>query len=323
MARGNYKKPKALKKHTAKELALKNARSLAKMKNEVDTKWKDLSSVITAMDCFPETTAASVTCLNAIPPLSVKNTEASDQFLNTSNCRVGQKIYISGLYLKLQAYWNTADEASTDLRYPPYCHVNWAVVRQKSAVQGVEANIADLAVPTPLDVWQNPAQTDAVLTSDPDENLGGGGGALNNLLFQNMNNSKNYVIMKRGCIYLPGPGNVNTAPAETSTDDQITTFTPGSLANSETRAFSGNLAKTWSLNLHPKCQTQYFQADIEGTDQTTTAQDLQKPIKNAIYLMYWVDVGGASSRFRPPTGSGYVYQLPELTFNCRTRFRDL
>ncbi len=322
MAR-KHKKSKPLKKHTAKELALKNARSLAKMKAEVDTKWKDTSSIITAMDCFPETTNASVTCLNAVPPLNVKNTAASDQFLNTSNARIGNKIYISGLYLKMQAYWNTQDEPSTDQRYPPYCHVNWAVVRQKNAVQGVEANVADFAIPTPLDVWQNPAQTDAVLTDDPDENLGGGGGALNNLLFQNMNNSKNYQVIKKGCIYLPGPGNVNTAPAETSTDDQITTFTPASLANTETRAFGGSLAKTWSLNLHPKCQTQFFQADIEGTDQTTTNQDLTFPIKNAIYLMYWVDVGGASSRFRPPPGSGYVYTLPELTFNCRCRYRDL
>ena len=324
MPRNKFRKPKPLKKHSAKQLALKNARSLAKMKTEVDTKWSDLSTVITGMKCFPETTGIlSSDCLNSIPPLAVKNTSTSDQFLNTSNRRVGNKVYISGIYLKLQAYWNNQTEASTTQRYPPYCHVNWAVVRQKNAVQGVEANIADLAIPGPLDVWQNPAQTSAVLTDDPDEALSAGGGALNNLVFQNMNNSKNYVVMKKGCIYLPGPGNVNTAPAELPTDDQITTFTPGSLANSETRAFGGSLAKTWSINLHPKCQSQFFQADEDGVDYLTNINNLSKPIRNAIYLMYWIDVGGASSRFRPPAGSGYVYTLPELTYNCRCRFRDI
>lgn len=318
-----FRKPKPLKKHSAKELALKNARKLERMKSEVDTKWKDTSLILTGMNCFPETLPTDSFCLNPVTPLGVKNTSTSDQFLNTSNRRIGNKIYISGLYLKLQAYWNTQGEASTVQRYPPYCHINWAVVRQKNAVQGVEANINDLAIPSPLDVWQNPAQTDDVITEDPDQSLAGGGGALNNLLFQNMNNSKNYVIMKKGCIYLPGPANVNTAPAETPTDDQITTFTPASLANAETRAFSGSLAKTWSVNLHPKCTTQFFQADLDGVDSLTNQINLSKPIKNAIYFMAWVDVGGASSRFRPPAGSGYVYTLPELTYNCRCRFRDM
>lgn len=323
MAR-KFRKPKPLKKHSAKELALKNARKLEKMKSQVDTKWNDTSAVITGMKCFPETTPTTgAMCLNSITPLAVKNTSTSDQFLNTSNRRIGTKVYISGLYLKLQAYWNQQTEASTAERYPPYCHVNWAVVRQKNAVQGVEADIDDLQIPGPLDVWQNPAQTEAVITDDPDEDLAGGGGALNNLLFQNMNNSRNYVVMKKGCIYLPGPGNVNTAPAETPTDDQITTFTPATVANSETRAFGGSLAKTWSVNLHPKCQSQYFQADYDGVDYLTNIINLGKPIKNGLYLMYWIDVGGASSRFRPPAGSGYVYTLPELTFNCRCRFRDL
>lgn len=321
-----FRKSKPLKKHSAKELALKNARSLAKMKSEVDTKWYDQSQTFTSasLHCFPETVASdSAFVLNGLLPLGVANTSAQDQYLNTSNRRIGNKVYISGIYVKLQAYWNQTLNSSIDVRYPPYAHINWAIVRQKNAVAGVEADAQDTTVPGPLDVWQNPAQTDNVLTEDPDTVLGAGEGALNDLLFQNMNNSKNYVVLKKGCIYLAGPANVNIAPAETAADDQITTFTPAGLANVEARQFGGSLVKTLSLNVHPKCQTQFFQANIGGNEQATTTGDLTFPIRNGIYFMIWTDVGGASSRFRPPAGSTFTYATPECAINCRTRFRDM
>ena len=320
-----YKKPKALKKHTAKELALKNARSLAKMKGQVDTKWYDKNIQITSatLVCLPETTTASSSLLNGILPLGNRAPGADATFINTSNRRVGSKVYISGVYLKCQAFWDQPDEPSSEERYPPYCHINWAVVRQKNAVAGVEADAGATQAPQPLDVWQNPAQTDSVLTDDPDTALVGGNQPLGNLPFQNMNNSKNYHILKRGRIYLGGPGNVNIAPAETPADDQITTFTPASLENQECRAFSTSLVKTFDVNMHPKCITQFFQMDEAGNDASTTAVDLTTPVKNGIYFMYWTDVGGASSRFRPPAGSGYTYTLPKMSVNVRVRFRDL
>ncbi len=322
-----YKKPKALKKHTAKELALKNARSLAKMKGQVDTKWYDKNFLATSASlvCLPETTTSSTSLLNGILPLGNLGSASvtTPTFINTSNRRVGNKVYISGVYLKCQAYWDQPDEPSTDERYPPYCHINWAVVKQKNAVAGVEADANQTARPAPLDVWQNPAQTDDVLTEPADTALSAGTQPLGNLPFQNMNNSKNYHILKRGRVYLGGPANVNIAPAETPTDDQITTFTPATLANQECRAFSTSLVKTFDVNIHPKCITQFFQMDESGVDSTTTAVDLTTPIKNGIYFMYWTDVGGASSRFRPPAGSGYVYTIPKLSVNVRVRFRDL
>lgn len=318
-----YKKPKALKKHSAKELALKNARSLAKMKGQVDTKWYDNNFNISSatLRCLPETTTASAALLNGILPLGNRSPGTDPTFINTSNRRVGSKVYISGVYLKCQAFWNQPEEAGE--RYPPYCHINWAVVKQKNAVAGVEADPGATARPQPLDVWQNPAQTDNVLTLPPSNPLTGGAQPLGNLPFQNMNNSKNYHILKRGRIYLGGPGNVNTAPAETATDDQITTFTPATLENQECRAFSTSLVKTFDVNMHPKCITQFFQMDEAGVDAPTTAVDLTVPVKNGIYLMYWTDVGGASSRFRPPAGAGYTYTLPYFSVNCRVRFRDL
>lgn len=320
-----YKKPKALKKHSAKELALKNARSLAKMKGQVDTKWYDQKFVASAasMVCLPETTTSSSLLLNGIWPLGTSSV-AADQatLINSSNRRVGSKVYISGVYLKCQAYWDQPNEPSSEERYPPYVHINWAVVRQKNSEAGVEAAAGDTAQPTPLDVWQNPVQSNSVITIDPDEALVGANAPLGNLPFQNMNNSKNYHILKRGRIYLGGPGNVNIAPAETAADDQITTFTPASLANQECRAFSTSLVKTFDVNLHPKCITQYFQLDRNGIE-TTDITEVTTPVKNGIYFMFWTDVGGASSRFRPPAGSGYTYTLPKLCINARVRFRDM
>ncbi len=321
-----HKKPKPLKKRSAKSIALQVHRKLSKMEKQVDTKWNDRTIGYSSQSyaCFPETTVVnSVYNLTNIQPLGVTNTATTDQFLNSANKRVGTKVYISGLYLKLQAFWDNQLEASTDVRYPPYCNINWAVVRQKNNEGGVAADAADIIPPQPLDVWQNPAIQDTPLTGEPDTALTISDAPLGNLVFRNMNNSKNYVVLKRGCIYMNGPGNVNTAPAETSTDDQITTFTPGSLANSEMRNFGSNAVKTFNINLHPKCITQWFQADVAGTEQDTTASDLLTPIKNGLYFMSWVDVGGASTRFRPPGGAGYVYDLPSLVGNVRVRFRDL
>ena len=321
-----HKKSKPLKKQSAKKIALSLHRKLAKMEKQVDTKWHDKSAFFTAATykCFPETdNSVSIYNLTDIPPLSVKNSSANDQFINTANKRIGSKVYISGLYLKMQAYWDNQATGSDAVRYPPYCHINWAVVRQKNNEGGVGADPSEIVPPGPLDVWANPAIQGSVLTSDPDTPLPTGSGAFNDLLFQNMNNSKNYVVLKKGCVYLNGPGNVNTAPAETQTDDQITTFTPASLANAEMRQFGSNAAKTFSLQIHPKCVTQWFQQDTAGVDQTTHVAELLTPIRNGIYLMSWVDIGGASSRFRPPPASGYVYALPSLVANIRTRFRDL
>lgn len=320
-----YKKPKPLKKYSGKELALKNARSLAKMKGQVDTKWYDQTFTISSASlvCLPETTTTASQLLNGIWPLGTSSAATTQATLiNSSNRRVGSKVYISGVYLKCQAYWDQPDEPSSEERYPPYCHINWAVVRQKNSEAGVEASAGDTTRPTPLDVWQNPAQTNSVFTIDPDEALVGANAPLGNLPFQNMNNSKNYHILKRGRIYLGGPGNVNIAPAETAADDQITTFTPASLANQECRAFSTSLVKTFDVNMHPKCITQYFQMDRNGVD-TTDITEAITPVKNGIYFMFWTDVGGASSRFRPPAGSGYTYTLPKMVVNARVRFRDM
>jgi len=321
-----HRKSKPLKKQSAKSIALKVHRKLSKMEKQVDTKWHDKTATFTqaSFKCFPETTAAfSVSNLTNIQPLSVDTTATQAQFINSSNKRVGSKVYISGLYLKMQAFWDNQSAGSDSERYPPYCHINWAVVRQKNNEGGVGADPADIVAPSPLDVWANPATIGSVLTQDPDTALSTSEGAYNDLVFQNMNNSKNYHVLKKGCIYLNGPANINTAPAEPSTDDQITTCTPASVANAEMRQFGGNAAKTLSLNIHPKCITQWFQMDIAGVDDVTHASELLTPIRNGLYFMTWVDVGGASSRFRPPLGSGYTYSIPSLAVNVRTRFRDL
>ena len=142
-----------------------------------------------------------------------------------------------------------------------------------------------------------------------------------------MNNGKNYHILDRGSFVLPAPTQVNnspavfawhTPPAPTSQLEAYgsSTFKDIALAHYTPHQFSGNSCRTIKVRLHPKCKTRYFQSE---NNEDIAAANI-RPIKNGIYLMYWTDSVGTSSRWpAPPVTPAGTYVGPQITANWRTR----
>lgn len=344
MGRYRKRKNKPLYKHSAKKLAVKNARALAKMEADEETKWIDEHSLATSCRNFPETTNADVLCLNSIRPRSVLPTATSEIAINTSNTREGAEVYISGIYLNVQFYW---DMTTTDnLFYPPFATINYAIVRELKNQSALAANIpGSYQRPGPLDVFTNPLQG---------QNTGAGAtpfsvpeGPLSNLVFRNMNNGHNYKILRKGQFILPGPTQVNSYPptrrsADTppQPNDQWIQGFPSTAYKSvhdgavtpSTRTdwsytphqFSGNTCRTLRFHLHPKTKCRYSQTD----NSRPTSDEEVEPMMNGVYFMYWTDsASGPSSRWPTiPQGADANVEYvrgPTMLANWRTRFKDV
>lgn len=328
MAIRKRKKRKPLYKQSAKKLALANHRALQKMEGEDEHKWIDESVSAARLLCFPESNTQSVVCLNEIQPMNVNAAgAATEAMINSANRRQGAEVYISGVYINLQAYWPAS--LLTSQFYPPFATINWVVVRQKVNQGGVTANLPDSQEALLTDVFVNPLAGESTTLPASNPQFSPAQAPLGNLVFQNMNNGKNYHILDRGSFILPAPTQVNgnagyTVPATTGGNQPTYNVPAGAYKNSgatlaTSHQFSGNTCKTVKIRLHPKCKTRYFQS----ANNVGLLQQNVRPIKNGIYLMYWTDSIGVSSRWSGPSGwVGATFVGPQLTANWRTRFTD-
>ena len=344
MGKWRKRKNKPLYKHSAKKLAVKNARALAKMEADEETKWIDEHSAATTLKCFPETDTGSVICLNAIRPRSLLPTATSDIALNTSNTREGAEVYISGVYLNVQFYWDMTTES--DQFYPPFATINYAIVREVKNISAVQASIAGSYVPPAvLDVFTNPLQgqnTSAGATPFATDE-----GPLGNLVFRNMNNGHNYKILRKGQFILPGPTQVNSYPPTQRSEhtpsaptNQIIQGFAASAFKSDPNAglppssrtdwsytphqFSGNTCRTLRFHLHPKTKSRYSQTE----NNVAVSDEEVQPMTNGIYFMYWTDSATSGSSRWPsiPQGATAGVQYvrgPTVLANWRTRFKDV
>lgn len=320
------RKKKPLYKQSAKKLALANRRALQKMESEEEHKWIDESESSVRLLCFPESNTQSVVCLNSIEPLNVDATSTSTEtMINSANRRQGAEVYISGIYLNMQFYWPGA--LTPTQFYPPFATINWVVVRQKVNQGGVTANLPDAQEALLTDVFVNPLADESTTLPGSNPTFSTITAPLGNLVFQNMNNGKNYHILDRGSFIMAAPTQVNgveatftwhpepNPPSDLQYNPMGTFKIPGSTVATP-HQFSGNACRTVKVRIHPKCKTRYFQVENnEGLLQQNV-----RPIKNGVYLMYWTDSVGLSSRWPAPPGGTYVG--PQLTANWRTRFKD-
>lgn len=328
MAPRKRKKGKPLYKQSAKKLALANRKAIQKMESEEEHKWIDESESGVRLVCFPESNTQSVVCLNSIEPLNVDVTgTGTETMINSVNRRAGAEVYISGIYLNMQIYWPGG--LSQSQYYPPFATINWVVVRQKVNSGGVTANLPDSQEALLTDVFVNPLADESTTLPGSNPAFSLQNAPLGNLVFQNMNNGKNYVILDRGSFILPSPTQVSQYPAVSGpvvvpagsqyVATTASTFKDTGLNHYVPHQFSGNACKTIKVRLHPKCKTRYFQ--VENNEETGPANI--RPIKNGIYLMYWTDSVGTSSRWPvPPVTPAGTYVGPQITANWRIRFTD-
>lgn len=320
------RKKKPLYKQSAKKLALANRRALKKMEAEEEYKWIDESQSAVRMVCFPETSTQSVDCLNLIEPLNVDTVDDQpEQMLNTSNRRIGSQVYISGIYLNLQFYWPQIT-ARTQF-YPPFATINYAVVLQKKNAAAVTANLPDNQEALVTNVFVNPLADESTTSPTNNPSFSVAQAPLGNLVFLNMNNGHNYRVLHKGQFVLPAPAQVNRYPlVDTHTlsiagNDlkfaQASTFKDDASTDWTTHQFSGNACRTVKIRIHPKCKTRYLQVENNALLENANS----RPIENGIYLMYWTDCTGSSSRWDSPPGGG-TYTGPHMTANWRTRFTD-
>lgn len=158
---GKYQKYRK-KKLSTKKTAEKALRAVKKMEADEETKWHDQSEGSTGPPkyCEPFTSTDqlnSVVALTDIQPRQSVNTALGPGIptINTSNYRDGARIYVSGVYIKCQFFWDQIRDSAQE-RYPPYANVSWAVIRQlknNSAVTPYTPTV----LPTPKEVWQDPA----------------------------------------------------------------------------------------------------------------------------------------------------------------------
>lgn len=336
MGKYNGYKKKSDKSLSAKKLAQKAMRAVNKMEAEEETKWFDQSSGASAgvpLYCEPFTTTDqtnSVVPLTDLQPRQSVNTALGVGLptINTSNYRDGARVYISGIYLKAQFYWDQIRNTATE-RYPPYANVSWAVVKQMKNNSAVDPYTPTI-LPTPKDVWQDPAAV-----GNPAPPLWNQSQApLGSLLFKNMNNGHNYKVLRKGCFCLAAPVMVQQGPAtvtpgpglpasESSYGFRDPTTVPGN--STLPHQFSNNSVKTLNIKLHPKTRCRYRQLPEKVNDQTLVTNEEVIPLENGIYFMFWSDVGDANldSRFYSQDLATYTIAQPRLIINTRIRFKDL
>ena len=326
-----YKKTN--KSMSAKKLAEKAMRAVNKMEADEETKWFDQSyggTIPFGVIPFTSTTALnSVVPLTDIQPRQSVNTVtgAGLPTINTSNYRDGARVYISGVYIKMQFFYRQIRNSATE-RYPPFTNISWAVVRElknSSAVQPYTTTV----IPTPSMVWQDPAAVGQSTPAPWTQNLA----PLASLLFRNMNNGHNYKILKKGCFCL-------AAPTMTQQGPRSTTTLPGAISESSfgsrpsttsgvnqtlPHQYSNNACKTISVKLHPKTKCRYRQLPEQVDDQTAVTLEEYTPLENGLYLMFWSDVGEANgdSRFYNDGTGAYTIVPPQVLVNTRIRFKDV
>jgi len=325
-----YKK-KPLKRMGAKKLAMKAMRAVNKIEADEETKWFDQSngaSSTTLLYCEPFTSTTqtnSVIQLCDIQPRQSVNTTtgAGLPTINTSNYRDGARVYISGVYIKMQFFWQQIRDSATE-RYPPYANISWAVVRQLKNKSAIEPYVAT-ALPTPKDVWQDPnAVGSSTLTLWTQQQA-----PLGSLLFKNMNNGHNYKVLRKGCFCLAAPVMTQQGPRDGTTPTAATESSFGSRPTATVNQtlphqYSNNSVKTISLKLHPKIKTRYRQLPEKVNNQTLVTDEQTVPLENGLYLMYWSDSGDSNqdSRWYSPTPA-YTFVNPSIVVNTRIRFKDV
>lgn len=329
---GKRYKKKPLKRMGAKKLAIKALRAVNKIEADEETKWFDQSdgaSAATFLYCEPFT---STTSTNSVIPLtdiqprqSVNTTTGAGlPTINTSNYRDGARIYLSGVYIKMQFFWAQIRDATLE-RYPPYANISWAIVRQLKNISAIEPYTVT-QMPTPKDVWQDPAAvgnpTPAVWNQAQ--------APLASLLFKNMNNGHNYKVLRKGtfCLAAPtmtqqGPRSVTTLPGAV-TESSFGTRPTAAVNQTLAHQYSNNSVKTVSVKLHPKLKCRYRQLPEQVNDQTVVTNEEVTPLENGLYLMFWSDSGSANADSRwYSTSAAYTYVNPSLIVNTRIRFKDV
>jgi len=300
---------------------------VAALEGEEETKWLD-TLFFGTLTPFPQTTNVNACFeLTRVLPLATNVSAAptTSQAIVTYDKRVGRKIHVSGLYINLQVYWPSMRGAN--YKYPPFATYHWLVVKQKvnsAAVDGGAGGFPGIE-PGPGDVMQNDLTIATTQTAPA-----------SGLLFKNMKNAHNYVILARGSGVLPAPiinfgypyeASVPPAtPSSNSVWQNNTTVLPATGVAADygsAHQYSGNTVRNHRIRLNPNTNVLYKPnqdlADLPASD------DLTIPLQNGMYLMFWSDQGTTTqtSRFQPPgTAAGYTWIAPLIIANCRLRFKD-
>jgi len=294
------------------------------METEEETKWLD-TLYFGTMTPYPQATNVNACFeLTRVLPLATNVTAAptTSQAIVSYDKRVGRKIHVSGLYINLQVYWPSFRGGAS--KYPPFATYHYIVVRQKVNSSAVDGGTAVPLEPAPNDVMQD----DLIITTTQTA-------PASCLLFKNMKNAHNYVILARGSGVLPAPiANFSqpydatvppAAPATNAVWQNNTTTLPTAGAGADYGAahqYSGNTVKNHRIRLNPNTNVLY-KPNQDLTD-LPAADDLTIPLQNGIYLMFWSDQGTQvqTSRFQPPAAGLWTWVSPLVIANCRLRFKD-
>ncbi len=308
--RRSYRKKRQVKRTSTRDLAKKNHRMLSKIEEEQEHKW--LVNWFTTIRVPP----ANVPNANNAGPFGEWSTQLCTGIaplhapsivglpaINSAQTRIGQKIYLSAIYARVEFYFKQPATAS---HFPPYCDCHVILVREKvnnTQVQsGSPGTTGAAEVPTTLELFDT-SQLTGTPAVPADERVD-----LGNTLFRSMNNGDNLYIAARKSVRLsPMPLSDVTRAAYNSGANVPAIVT--SLAYD----LGPNSRKGVEMTYHPKCCAEYVTPDPATSAYTGLDQLVAK--KNGCYLLAYC----VMPQQQP---AGQAWTAPLMSGLIKTRFTD-
>jgi len=310
--RRSFRKKRPVKRTSTRQLAKKNHRMLSKIEEEQEHKWIvnwftaiRVPSALTpnANNAGPYGEWTTQLC-TGIPALA--NSTLNGGLINSANQRIGQRIYLSAIYARVEFYFK---KPAAGQHYPPYCDCHAILVREKVNNTQVEATlpgtVGNANVPTTLELFDTSNLVGSVATP-ADERVD-----LGNTLFRSMNNGDNLYIAGRKSVRLTTQPLVDVTRAA---------YAAGAAVPAIVSALAYDLVagarKGVDITYHPKCCAEYVTpSNLDHTAGQFLGLDQLVAKKNGCYLLAYC----VMPQQEP---GGVAWTAPQMSGQIKTRFTD-
>lgn len=310
--RRSHRKKSSVKRTSTRQLAKKNARMLSKIEEEQEHKW--IVNWFTAIRVPPAQTPNAnnagpygewtTQLCTGIPPLG-NFAPSTNVALLSANSRIGQKVYLSAIYARVEFYFK---KPAAGQHYPPYCDCHAILVREKVNNTQVEATLpgtlGNANVPTTLELFDtsNLIGTPATPT---DERVD-----LGNTLFRSMNNGDNLYIAARRSVRLTTQPLVDVTRAAYNAGANVP-----AIVSALAYDLVAGARKGIDMTYHPKCCAEYQTPTPVASPNQALGLDQLVAKKNGCYLLAYC----VMPQQEP---GGVAWTAPQMSGQIKTRFTD-
>lgn len=306
--RRSFRKKRPVKRTSTRQLAKKNHRLLSKIEEEQEHKWlvNWFDSIRVPPANIPNANNAgpfgewSTQLCSGIPPLH--STPQSVHPIQSTNTRIGQKIYLSAIYARVEFYFKQPAAAS---HYPPFCDCHVVLIREKvnnTQVQSGGTGFGAAIVPTTLELFDT-SNLVGTPTTPADERVD-----LGNTLFRSMNNGDNLYIAARRSVRLSPQPLVDVTRAAYAAGAAVP-----AIQSALSYDLGPNSRKGVDMTYHPKCCAEFVTPGQGVTNWAGLDQLVAK--KNGCYLLAYCVMPQQS-----PAGTAWT--APLMSGQIKTRFTD-